>query len=71
MRLDSDIINIFLSTTDNCLNDLQIKWKSESACTVVLASSGYPGKYEKGKIIEGLDYKNDGVKNFPFWDENR
>ncbi len=64
MRLDSDIINIFLSTTDNCLNDLQIKWKSESACTVVLASNGYPGKYEKGKIIEGLDYKNDGVKIF-------
>ena len=64
MRLESDIIDIFLSTIDSTLDDLKIKWKEESACTVVLASEGYPGKYEKGKVIEGLDHEIEGTKIF-------
>ena len=64
MRLSSDIIDIFLKTIDGSLNDLDIKWEDYSACTVVLASDGYPEKYEKGKIIEGLDHDINGVKIF-------
>ena len=64
MRLDSDIINMFLSTINNQLDKLEIKWKKESACTIVLASKGYPGKYEKNNKINGLDYEVNDVKIF-------
>ena len=64
MRLESDIVEIFLATINKKLDDLEIKWKSESACTIVLASEGYPGSYEKGKIIEGLDHEISGTKVF-------
>ncbi len=64
MRLDSDIIEIFLATINNNLDNIKIKWKKESACTIVLASQGYPGKYEKNKIITGLDHDIDNIKIF-------
>ena len=64
MRLESDITDIFLATINSKLSNLEIKWKNESACTIVLASEGYPGSYEKNKKIEGLDNKVNGVKIF-------
>ena len=64
MRLESDIVEIFLATVNKKLDDLEIKWKNESACTIVLASEGYPGVYEKGKKIEGLNHEVNGVKVF-------
>lgn len=54
MRLDSDLLDIFLAVCDNKLADVEIKWKEEKAVCVVLASGGYPGSYEKGKRITGL-----------------
>ncbi len=54
-RLDSDLVDIFLAVTENRLADVEIKWKDEKAVCVVLASGGYPGSYEKGKLITGLD----------------
>jgi phosphoribosylamine--glycine ligase len=64
MRLESDIVDMFFATIDNKLEDLAIKWNSESACTIVLASDGYPGVYEKNKKIDGLDYEINGTKIF-------
>ena len=64
MRLKSDIIDIFLAVTDDKLDELKIKWEDQSACTIVLASDGYPGKYNKEKIIEGLDHEIGGTKIF-------
>jgi len=64
MRLESDITDIFLATINSKLGNLEIKWKNESACTIVLASEGYPGSYEKNKKIEGLEYEVNGVKIF-------
>ena len=55
MRLDSDLLEIFEAVTDNRLKDIDIKWKDDKAVCVVLASGGYPGSYEKGKDITGLD----------------
>lgn len=55
MRLDTDLLDIFTAVTENRLADMDIKWKQEKAVCVVLASGGYPGSYEKGKEITGLD----------------
>lgn len=54
-RLDSDLLDIFTAVTENRLADVRIRWKEEKAVCVVLASGGYPGSYEKGKLIRGLD----------------
>jgi len=52
--LDTDILDIFNACVDGKLAEQEIKWKNVSACTIVLASGGYPGNYEKGKIISGI-----------------
>ena len=64
MRLESDIVDMFLGVANDNLDNIDIKWKNESACTVVLASKGYPEKYEKEKRIEGLDHKVNDTKIF-------
>lgn len=53
-RLDSDLFDIFEAVAENRLADVDIKWKNDKAVCVVLASGGYPGSYEKGKLITGL-----------------
>ena len=54
-RLDSDLIDIIEAILDGRLAALAVKWKPDSAVCVVMASGGYPGAYEKGKEITGLD----------------
>jgi len=61
-RLDSDLIEIIEAILAGKLAKIDIKWKSESAVCVIMASGGYPGKYEKGKEIKGLE-KAAGLKN--------
>jgi len=53
-RLDTDLCEIFEAVRDNRLADVDMKWSDKRAVTVVLASGGYPGSYEKGKVISGL-----------------
>jgi len=53
--LDTDFLDIVDASLDGTLNDLEIKWKSLFACNIALASSGYPGSYEKGKVIIGIN----------------
>jgi phosphoribosylamine--glycine ligase len=55
MRLDTDIMDIFDAIADERLSEVEIKWKEESAVCVVLASGGYPGKYDNGREIAGLE----------------
>lgn len=55
MRMDSDLVDIMEACIDGTLKDCDIKWKKEAAVTVVIASGGYPGPYEKGLEITGLD----------------
>lgn len=52
--LDTDLIEILLACVYGKLKDQDIKWSRKSTCCIVAASGGYPGVYEKGKIIEGL-----------------
>jgi len=54
-RLDTDFMDICMAIADGKLSDLVIRWKDEVSVCVVLASGGYPGDYEKGKVISGLD----------------
>ncbi len=61
MRLDSDLLEIFLAVAENRLAEMEIKWKEEKAVCVVLASGGYPGSYAKGKVIEGLDAVDEDI----------
>ncbi len=65
-RLNTDLVDISMAITDGKLSDIDIEWKDEASVCVVLASKGYPGKYEKGKVIHGLnDVKEiDGVVVF-------
>ena len=60
-RLESDLLDIFVAVTENRLADIEIKWRDEKAVCVVAASGGYPGSYEKGKVISGLDEVDDDV----------
>ena len=55
LRLESDLLDIFNGVVENKLADVEIKWSEKKAVCVVLASGGYPGDYEKGKVISGLD----------------
>ena len=54
-RLDSDLIEIVEAILAGRLASLKISWKQECAVCVVMASGGYPGSYEKGKEIRGLE----------------
>ena len=55
VRLDTDLLEIMESVVNNRLSAQEIKWCDDRAVCVVLASGGYPGSYEKGKKITGLN----------------
>ena len=55
MRLKSDLLEVFLAVCEGKLDTITLKWDQRPAVCVVMASGGYPGSYEKGKIITGLD----------------
>jgi phosphoribosylamine--glycine ligase len=52
--LETDLLDIVEACIDGKLSEIEISWKNLFACTIVLASGGYPGNYEKGKIISGI-----------------
>jgi phosphoribosylamine--glycine ligase len=54
-RMKSDLLPLLEATIDGNLSKCAIEWDTRAAVTVVLASAGYPGKYEIGKTISGLD----------------
>src|SRR5262245_38508332 len=54
-RMKSDLLPLLEATIDGKIEQYAIDWDTRSTVTVVLASGGYPGKYETGKSISGLD----------------
>ena len=52
--LESDLLDILIACREGTLDKLDIRWKNEAACCLVLASGGYPGKYQTGYPISGL-----------------
>jgi phosphoribosylamine--glycine ligase len=55
MRLKSDLLDVCLAVCEGRLDDVTLKWDPRPAVCVIMASGGYPGNYEKGKKISGLD----------------
>jgi phosphoribosylamine--glycine ligase len=65
-RMKSDIVPIMLATISGELDMVDLEWYPQASVCVVMASGGYPGSYDKGKEITGLDsLKNqDGISVF-------
>lgn len=65
-RLESDALEAFYMVATGKLNALDLRWTDQVAVCVVLASDGYPGSYEKGKVILGIEEAEelDGVTVF-------
>jgi phosphoribosylamine--glycine ligase len=53
-RLKSDLLPLLAATIDGTLDRVSLEWDMRTSATVVLASGGYPGKYETGRTITGL-----------------
>jgi phosphoribosylamine--glycine ligase len=60
VRLDTDLVSIFDSMYSGTLKGLDIEWSEGASACVVAANKGYPGKYESGAVIEGLDQFREG-----------
>lgn len=54
-RLKTDLVDISFAIIEERLSEMMVEWRPEVSVCVVLASKGYPGKYEKGKVIKGID----------------
>ena len=55
LRLKSDLLELCEAALDQRLHQVQAEWDSRASLGVVLAAGGYPGHYEKGQVISGLD----------------
>lgn len=54
-RLASDLVEVMLACAEQRLDEVELAWRDEWAVSVVLTSAGYPGSYEKGKVITGIE----------------
>jgi len=65
-RLENDLVELLDASAGGTLDKIELQWKPEASVCVVMASGGYPGSYEKGKPICGLEEaaKLSGVKVF-------
>ena len=63
-RLQSDLMDLYMATTDGTVDETTVQWSEEVCVGVVLASGGYPGDYKTGFPINGLDGLDDGVSVF-------
>jgi phosphoribosylamine--glycine ligase len=55
MRLKSDLLTTLVAMRDGMLKEIDLRWSDDVALTVAMATKGYPGAYEKGSEIRGLD----------------
>jgi phosphoribosylamine--glycine ligase len=73
LRLKSDLLLALIAARDGVLPAVDLRWRDEAALIVVMAAKGYPGKYDKGTEIRGLDEaaKVPGVQIFHAGTERR
>lgn len=60
-RIENDLLELFVACTEKRLGDYELKISPKSAATVVIVAGGYPGDYEKGKAISGLENVRDSI----------
>ena len=60
-RLDSDLVEIMQACIGGTLGKIELRWRPGACMCVVAASGGYPGPYEKGKVITGLESEGGDV----------
>ena len=53
-RLENDLVALLEASIAGTLDQHELRWSDQSAVCVVIASDGYPGSYEKGKVITGI-----------------
>jgi phosphoribosylamine---glycine ligase len=58
MRLRSDLLDVLEAVVDERLDSIELDWDPRPSVTVVMASEGYPGPYERGRVINNLDEAN-------------
>ncbi len=63
-RLETDLLEIMFAVAHGTLDRVDVRWSDDPSISVMLASGGYPGPYEIGKPIDGLDDVEDGVLVF-------
>jgi len=61
MRIQSDLVDLFEGVAQGNLDEKELVTDPRTAVTVVVVAGGYPGNFEKGKLIENLDSVNDSV----------
>ncbi|SFI53905.1 phosphoribosylamine--glycine ligase [Celeribacter neptunius] len=66
MRLGAQALDLMLATAEGTLDQARVNWADDHAMTVVMAANGYPGAYEKGSVIRGLDALPEDSKNMVF-----
>jgi phosphoribosylamine---glycine ligase len=66
MRLKSDLVSLMEATVEGKLDQVQPEWHNDAAVCVVLSAKGYPGSYDKGHEIRGLDKLKNWSKGFVF-----
>lgn len=66
MRLGGQILDLLLSAAEGTLDKAQVNWADDHAMTIVMAANGYPGAYEKGSVIKGLDALTEDSSNMVF-----
>jgi len=55
LRLESDLVDVLMAAVNGNVLENEVAWNEKAAGCVILASGGYPGPYDKGKVIEGLE----------------
>jgi phosphoribosylamine--glycine ligase len=66
MRLGAQALDLMLACAEGRLSEAQVNWADDHAMTVVMAAKGYPGAYEKGSAIQGLEALPEDSMNMVF-----
>ncbi len=60
LRLKDDLLTLLIASADGTLDKVSVRWRNDTALSVVMATKGYPGSYGKGSEIRNLDKAGDG-----------